>query len=1188
MKRVLVVLLLSFIVIGIIGCGGGEPTKFNVNIKEKGSNVGVLLDSKVIGAYYETNSEITGKTNQDGEYYYEDGDIINFYVGNIKLGQAKGSQLTTVFDFDDPAKVAVLLQSLDLDGNPNNGIDISEEDFEKMRHSTFTLNEVDPDSSSFREKFKTVMGYEIEVDSVKAEDHALKSLKEELIRKYDQDIPLYLNEKATINGLIAADYTTNSVFGYNPNDYLHTYESRMRSYFFIKYALEFLKDDIEVHQYVIDRSELSQEIVDKKAEKVIGMFTGLYGLYGLSKGTMENLKDLKKLKKTIPSFGTYATKAHDKEMIKFIGLKVGKDIVGKQIYESLLSQKSVAGRMLKDCTPMGKPNVTDLLQCLSRSVGELGKAGSHIYGISTQIVSVRKRNAAILAIQYLELYYAFDKRSKILSNIFTSLSSSVGENYNFTNYDQNDDSQLDRVLNIISKKEFNKKYLFAAGWQYNFDEAKELINKYQSTVEGLTSDFMNNFDLDTINTIDQNYVDISLRLEPTFYDNYKVCLDITNQSSFTLKSPDGRVKYFLDDQEIGSDSFVLDDLSSTINPYIERCTAEINLAPEQLLTSKILRVEYDLNYLPMRMDTSFKKQNGVQYFEISKKSLTNALAKPVIKSDIYIAAWSGDDVTLDASESYSANGDYLTYKWEYIPRSEPIANLVPHIQDSSASKTTFKAPILPLDKVRYKLHFKLTVTASNGQKSEKFFSVVVLKEKGDIKDPNDKPSKNQIKDGIWTGNKSFSGSTNSWTATLHVDNINNSYLIDYPTFQCGGYLELLSTDDSGVSLFKEHLTYGASKCGSDKVEVSMQNDNRLSFVAKDGDTVKASIALDYDTVDEKDKNVVTTRNIMWQDNKEAETTIVDWDSANAYCSRLSLASYNDWRLPTWQEYEDHITEDNHLTIFEHYIHTTISYYSSTEDEENSNNVWGAMLFIFAKNSISKSPGNYAVRCVRDTDGTTNQDPKIDEPQNIKPVISNLELEIVENNKLKMTTHYDANNDTAIDYIYWKVTSPSGEIHEHSFNTVVNHTNGSASRTMPYDTNDVFDIDGMYTVESYVINENGVKSDIYTKNIYIDKPDIIKSINNKRFAQKDDWRAFIVVDTLVQNQKSATINFRELSCGGDLTYLQEQNDGYLFDEEITFGNCMQNCQVWIKSDGSYYEETCNGNTVGGDLEIVNYY
>ena len=97
--------------------------------------VGVFLDSPVSGVSYETETK-SGKTDENGNFEYDEGEIITFSVGNIILGSAVASDTLTPMslalsgsELSNPEvqNIAAFLQTLDSDGNVENGITITEE-----------------------------------------------------------------------------------------------------------------------------------------------------------------------------------------------------------------------------------------------------------------------------------------------------------------------------------------------------------------------------------------------------------------------------------------------------------------------------------------------------------------------------------------------------------------------------------------------------------------------------------------------------------------------------------------------------------------------------------------------------------------------------------------------------------------------------------------------------------------------------------------------------------------------------------------------------------------------------------------------------------------------------------------------------------------------------------------------------
>jgi hypothetical protein len=94
---------------------------------------GVFLDSAVENLYYKTD-ELSGYTDALGTFRFRPDEQVRFYIGSAEIGSAEGQKKLTPFDITDDddvdddrtMNIAVLLQSLDQDGDPDNGIYLSE------------------------------------------------------------------------------------------------------------------------------------------------------------------------------------------------------------------------------------------------------------------------------------------------------------------------------------------------------------------------------------------------------------------------------------------------------------------------------------------------------------------------------------------------------------------------------------------------------------------------------------------------------------------------------------------------------------------------------------------------------------------------------------------------------------------------------------------------------------------------------------------------------------------------------------------------------------------------------------------------------------------------------------------------------------------------------------------------------
>lgn len=117
---------LLLITLALSACGGGDSGGGNSNLE-----TGQFIDSPVEGLSYSTDTQ-SGKTNSNGEFKYKSGEVVKFKIGAIDIGSAFGSKylspidVTNTFVPSDEAasNIARLLQTLDVDGDPENGIEL--------------------------------------------------------------------------------------------------------------------------------------------------------------------------------------------------------------------------------------------------------------------------------------------------------------------------------------------------------------------------------------------------------------------------------------------------------------------------------------------------------------------------------------------------------------------------------------------------------------------------------------------------------------------------------------------------------------------------------------------------------------------------------------------------------------------------------------------------------------------------------------------------------------------------------------------------------------------------------------------------------------------------------------------------------------------------------------------------------
>lgn len=154
--------VLLFLLITLTACGGGSSTPSNAAAGNASSSsdllTGAFVDNPVENLRYETPT-FRGFTLDNGEFSYHAGETVKFYVGDILIGEAPGAATITPFDLAgmssipqtasevrrtinrlspslNPAmpssmnyviNLAVFLQTIDADGDPQNNIKIPTE-----------------------------------------------------------------------------------------------------------------------------------------------------------------------------------------------------------------------------------------------------------------------------------------------------------------------------------------------------------------------------------------------------------------------------------------------------------------------------------------------------------------------------------------------------------------------------------------------------------------------------------------------------------------------------------------------------------------------------------------------------------------------------------------------------------------------------------------------------------------------------------------------------------------------------------------------------------------------------------------------------------------------------------------------------------------------------------------------------
>jgi len=151
-KNYIIAILATSALTACGGGGGGSSDEAKATTPPSTSPstlTGTFVDSPVKGLRFESPTQ-SGLTNELGEFDYLEGEAVTFYIGGTQLGVALGSDVITPFSllginpltteadisdalsgeevrsFDRAINIATLLQTLDIDANPENGIDLGE------------------------------------------------------------------------------------------------------------------------------------------------------------------------------------------------------------------------------------------------------------------------------------------------------------------------------------------------------------------------------------------------------------------------------------------------------------------------------------------------------------------------------------------------------------------------------------------------------------------------------------------------------------------------------------------------------------------------------------------------------------------------------------------------------------------------------------------------------------------------------------------------------------------------------------------------------------------------------------------------------------------------------------------------------------------------------------------------------
>lgn len=242
--------LVIFAVLLVSACGDDNENRQPVGDSRTG-----VFGPGVSGVRYTTSTQ-SGLTDERGTFTYAAGETVAFTLGGIALGSAAGADTVNVFEvqgttaptdaermlrelrdsftqpFERALNVAMFLMSIDADGNPTNGIDLTGRDDELVNaHVDFgrTFWQFESDASYIAARIPryALHAFTREVVVAYVYRAAGATLSGRAVRRIDYD----RDSDNTLDSYVSATFDTNGLavqLTYGRNDLIDAQEERVR------------------------------------------------------------------------------------------------------------------------------------------------------------------------------------------------------------------------------------------------------------------------------------------------------------------------------------------------------------------------------------------------------------------------------------------------------------------------------------------------------------------------------------------------------------------------------------------------------------------------------------------------------------------------------------------------------------------------------------------------------------------------------------------------------------------------------------------------------------------------------------------------------------------------------------------------------------------------------------------------
>jgi hypothetical protein len=675
-------------------------------------NTGIFLDGAVQGVRYRTSSGLEGMTNAEGEYQFNSGDTVSFYVGETALGVVEASTLTTVFDLESPAKVSQFLQSIDSDGIEGNGIQIEDDVFDALSKTKITVEQVDIENKEFRQKFEQVTGHNLSLSSKEAEEAAFNSLIQELLRRFDPELFRYLNESIDLSGELTKIAGAN-----NADDTLISYRQRLLFYFHYKFSRKYLTD----HYLMISDFQKSNlqvaKAIEQRSLEIVGKYQEAIALAATIKSGVDDIKELK-------SIGKLGNAEFAGALTEFGLNKVDAQISAKAKKVAIEQMRSLFGDQAADIAE----NCSDLFKIKQGAIGQVKcwselskKAGTHLsnlFAVFKHLGYARDKHAVAIARTYLDFKY--------LNKTFAGDHALVGQYFGKDPTDEIIQHVADDMCYGDLKycnghgKPFSTSLVLDA---YKPDLVRKFINQGIDTVNNAHESFQDlsgNYErghLGLLNDIENGYLTIEPSLKQVDGSKPTFCLDLNNITSYDLKDMEITVTFT---GSSGSTRTVADEYAEhPARDKIQHCmSSESKEDTLKNILNDALAIEYTVSYQPDRDQTEEKSQTGQIGYNLIRNDIEESV--PVVTAVIHGRTHYGYEdevVSLGGMYSFETHSDnsQFTYHWAIADQSGNDLGLTIYRFDHILQ---FEIPNIPENQDKLIVYVGLTVSSSTGRVSE--------------------------------------------------------------------------------------------------------------------------------------------------------------------------------------------------------------------------------------------------------------------------------------------------------------------------------------------------------------------------------------------------------------------------------------------------------------------------------------